>query len=828
MGLLDGQTDEYMMSLFIQQQLIIDTHETGHDGIVYTIAENSLSELNINQNDIPLLTLNANSTTINQHLVVEGDTAFDGDFLVTGQVNMASDFTVNGNASINGTLGINGQVNMASGFISVAQSFMYANLDIITSDLSVDTDTFHVNSTTGKVGIGTNAPTKLLHIYSDDVEANLLLESLDDNAVFVLNSNSGGSVASGINRESRIIFQEVGVQKAIMGYDPDDGKFGIKMGIIGSLVPTDFWIADDGSAGFGSDVSITGDLVVNTDVFFVDASSGYIGIGTNTPARELHVKRNAGSGYDFSAAYTGVSQIFESDRDAIFAINSITNSQAEIWFGDTAKINNGRIRYENSTDEFEFWNADRVSMRLDASGDLNVLYNANVSGNAIIGSVGEELEIGNMGFGNWAGLAHTNFANTTGYALLQNKTTGEVLINRPTGQSIKFNENNTAQMTILTGGNVGIGETAPDSLLQVGGGTTNTTRSDVCQLTGNATGSEAICLSLVNDATSTQGNATSMTFHNAFNHSPVGKIMVVATGSTSKSDMIFSTYNSGLQERMRMTYDGKVGIGTSTPSYGLEVAGTAKVTGALTIGSNLITPAITTINTGSYGSVETVTGNGAGGWEGYSINGDWCLMAQTDALVGLYDDTVNKWVWKYDKTNALMKFNVGTGGDLMTIDSSGNVTATGDITAWGSVSCDSIVPTNSGQFVNKYIAGNITYINSSVTGSLKKTILSHTYTPLSSTSKLLITFDANYTITGTQTDSWWSYIEVDGNTITEKSQNLSNAGALRSGVLAPITGVYTNTSTTAKTITFRVKQNLTDDDLNFTVYNTISIEEIEN
>ncbi|RYZ67830.1 MAG: tail fiber domain-containing protein, partial [Proteobacteria bacterium] len=49
--------------------------------------------------------------------------------------------------------------------------------------------------------------------------------------------------------------------------------------------------------------------------------------------------------------------------------------------------------------------------------------------------------------------------------------------------------------------------------------------------------------------------------------------------STVTTDMLFSTASSNTwtpTEKMRVTYDGKVGIGTTTPSYSLDVAGDAR------------------------------------------------------------------------------------------------------------------------------------------------------------------------------------------------------------------------------------------------------------
>jgi hypothetical protein len=96
------------------------------------------------------------------------------------------------------------------------------------------------------------------------------------------------------------------------------------------------------------------------------------------------------------------------------------------------------------------------------------------------------------------------------------------------------------------------------------------------------------------------------------------------------------------------------------------------------------------------------------------------------------------------------------------------------------------------------------------------TIATITYTPKSSSSYLWIEFDAHYDFNGgTTVDDYFSRITVGGSTIIEKNQIFLNApgGGTRSGVLFPISGRYTNTSTSGIAITVQARRGTADDDL---------------
>ena len=97
-------------------------------------------------------------------------------------------------------------------------------------------------------------------------------------------------------------------------------------------------------------------------------------------------------------------------------------------------------------------------------------------------------------------------------------------------------------------------------------------------------------------------------------------------------------------------------------------------------------------------------------------------------------------------------------------------------------------------------------------------VASYSYTPVSSNSYLVIEFTTRYFVAGSAADDYVSRIAVDG---AEQSFNVQvwtngTGGGTRSGTLFPLMARYTNSNTTAKTISATVRKGTTDD--NATVY----------
>jgi len=87
------------------------------------------------------------------------------------------------------------------------------------------------------------------------------------------------------------------------------------------------------------------------------------------------------------------------------------------------------------------------------------------------------------------------------------------------------------------------------------------------------------------------------------------------------------------------------------------------------------------------------------------------------------------------------------------------------------------------------------------------------YTPVYANSTILIEYHAQFAVNGANGDGFRSRITVDGSEITWRDQTWSNSagGGTRSGVLFPISMVYTNSNTTAKNVKVSGSRSTGDD-----------------
>jgi hypothetical protein len=235
---------------------------------------------------------------------------------------------------------------------------------------------------------------------------------------------------------------------------------------------------------------------------------------------------------------------------------------------------------------------------------------------------------------------------------------------------------------------------------------------------------------------------------------------------------------------------------STAPSGALYVVGTSLFSGSLTVGNVTSTPSTeATLNV--YPPMTSGTGEGG-----------QILLA---ASGGLYTSASMLDNWQnyfriLKGTNTGGSTNQLIGLDLHT----GNLSVAGAIipSAW-----------SAGQVIKDTMLSNseVTISTTTIATSTSDTdFLTYSYTPVSSNSYLIIHYHlSNYDFSGgTGNDSYISRIKVDGNEITYSTQSTVNGN--RAGVLFPLTGRYTNSNTTAKSIVVACRRNSADDSITIT------------
>jgi hypothetical protein len=242
--------------------------------------------------------------------------------------------------------------------------------------------------------------------------------------------------------------------------------------------------------------TIVGNLGIGTSTFgtakFVIVG-GNVGIGTSSPTQALDVggSINASQGINIASGMK-------------YKINNVAISANDVGAltGTTASLTISAPLSATQT-IYTVGSASTLSIPAASAGSNGYLSSANfttfnnkvssqwttygsdiglATGNVGIGTTNPTGRLhvkgsstGNVIIGEWvgsatyAGISFNGYLTSGSYNMISSPSDMTLYINRPTGKDIRFRENNVDQVTVLTGGNVGIGLTPGSYKLQVSG-----------------------------------------------------------------------------------------------------------------------------------------------------------------------------------------------------------------------------------------------------------------------------------------------------------------------------------------------------------------------
>ena len=326
-----------------------------------------------------------------------------------------------------------------------------------------------------------------------------------------------------------------------------------------------------------------------------------VGIGTTAPVSKLHVAGagNAaggnilmGTANDSAAKWSYLTST---------QYNSSTHPQGYALIGGfTSATTNtivigGSIYEANPSTEIQFWTHTAVSHSLGGSQRMTI----NSNGNVGIGSTSPSYKLDVVGSFNLGSNAYINYTATYPYTITVANTAGvgDIVLNAGAGSSgyetkinlqggtsgyAQFSVASSERMRINASGNVGIGTTSPVGLLNLNNGdiwtnVTSTLRGIQFGFAGPSHGSYRAAV--MGGAESYGGTDSGMlTFH-------------------TQNGYVTSSIPP---ERMRITSGGSVGIGTTSPGYKLDVNGDVKIGSYLYLASEGSGTVIGDISTGNY------------------------------------------------------------------------------------------------------------------------------------------------------------------------------------------------------------------------------------
>jgi len=303
---------------------------------------------------------------------------------------------------------------------------------------------------------------------------------------------------------------------------------------------------------------------VDTDVLYVDAANDRVGIGTTSPAADFVVSHEGTSGIEIEANFQmGVNSILSFDRTVgALAYETMRLEAGDFWF---LVLGVERMRIDSAGNVGIGTNSPNAKLDIGGSGTLGSVTNKVIStiidgGYSTLNSLQYNV---NAFIGTTYGTSDI-FAQTSG-EVLKNFYTGLIAPNSYfNGARYSVVQGGAERLTVVQGGNVGIGTTSPGENLSIVGESTHAQ------------------LSLQAGPTTYAGykfNIRSQAAEMGFYMEMGGTKLLKSYGYNNADSVGLGILNN--EDLIYMKAGGNVGIGTNSPGAKLDVAGNIKIQSAL-------------------------------------------------------------------------------------------------------------------------------------------------------------------------------------------------------------------------------------------------------